>query len=225
MIHTVSLAEETAPGISPGNVAPAAVFPSGRWQREPIDMSFPADPGRDGGRIVEAAVTILKQGEMLLQSLSAENYSRRVPLAFNACIGGHYRHCLDHFTSLLRGLDADSVDYDCRERDVRIESQPDFALGLTCEMRTRLETLPVGRLGMPVQARCEVSYSHGRSPVTGSTFARELVYCIAHAIHHYALISIMARLLELQLPEHFGVAPSTVAQQKAGAGGKLCPRE
>jgi len=29
-----------------------------------------------------------------------------------------------------------------------------------------------------------------------STIARELVYCIAHAIHHYALIAIMARLMD-----------------------------
>jgi len=50
-----------------------------------------------------------------------------VPIAFNASIGGHYRHCLDHFTSLLRGLDAEAVDYDHRERDARIESQPGFA--------------------------------------------------------------------------------------------------
>jgi hypothetical protein len=56
-----------------------------------------------------------------------------------------------------------------------------------------------------------VSYAQGHSPLTGSTFGRELVYCIAHAIHHYALISIMARLMEVKLPEHFGFAPSTVA--------------
>jgi len=43
---------------------------------------------------------------------------------------------LVQFTSdLLRGLDADTVDYDHRERDVRIESQPDFALVLTKQLR------------------------------------------------------------------------------------------
>ena len=54
---------------------------------------------------------------------------------------------------------------------------------------------------------------HGDSPLTLSTYGRELVYAIAHAIHHYALISVMARLLEVVLPAHFGVAPSTVAHQ------------
>lgn len=191
-------------------------YPNGRWQpvdSAPLDCAMPEDNLDDARRIVSAAVAILRQGEDLLRALSVEAYTRRVPLAFNACIGGHYRHCLDHFTSLLRGLDADEVDYDHRERDARIESQPDFALDLTQRMRAQLEQLPLGALDAPVRARCEVSYARGDSPVTGSTFGREMVYAIAHAIHHFALISVMARLMEVRLPEHFGVAPSTMAHQ------------
>ena len=109
-------------------------YPNGRWQPaafQSSDFTAPDDPFDDARRIVNAAITILAQGEDMLRALSTDTYTRRVPLAFNACIGGHYRHCLDHFTSLLRGLDADTVDYDHRERDVRIESQPGFALALT----------------------------------------------------------------------------------------------
>lgn len=189
-------------------------YPKGRWfssDSEPADLTTPEDSFDDARRIVGAAIAILGQGEELLRALSAESYTRRVPLAFNASIGGHYRHCLDHFTSLLRALDADEVDYDHRERDVRIESQPDFALALTQQMRAQLERLPLSALESRVRARCEVSYAHGDSPVTGSTLGREMVYAIAHAIHHYALIAVMARLMEAALPEHFGIAPSTVA--------------
>ena len=189
-------------------------YPNGRWHpasSPPTDFALPPDRSADSRRILDAAIAILAQGEDLLCALSDEDYTRRVLLAFNGCIGGHYRHCLDHFTSLLRGLDADEVDYDHRERDARIESQSDFALGLTREMRAQLEQLPLGAFDAPVRARCEVSYAHGDSPVTGSTFGREMVYAIAHAIHHYALISIMAGLMGAKLPKHFGVAPSTVA--------------
>ena len=177
----------------------------------------PADPGEDARRIVQAALAILAQGEHLLRALSVESYTRRVPLAFNASIGGHYRHCLDHFASLLRGLDADEVDYDHRARDARLEAEPDFALTRTRQLRAQLEQLPPGALAVPVRARCEVSYAPGESPVTGSTFGRELVYAIAHAIHHYALISVLARLQEATLPEAFGVAPSTVAHHAKSA--------
>lgn len=165
-------------------------------------------------RILDAAVGILVQGEDLLRALDAEIFTRKVPVVFNASIGGHYRHCLDHFTSLLLALDAGEVDYDHRKRDPRIETQPEFALALTSKMRRTLEQLAPDTLCVEVKARCEVSYTHGHSPVTRSTLARELVYCIAHAIHHYALISVMARLMRVELPQNFGVAPSTVAHSK-----------
>jgi len=169
----------------------------------------------DAGRILSAAIEILRQGEDLLSSLSVEDYSRRLPVVFNACVGGHYRHCLDHFTSLLRSIGTDLVDYDHRDRDPRIESQPDFARALTEEIRTELQLRPLESLECPVRVRCEVSYTPGDSPEMNSTFGRELAYCIAHAIHHFALISVIARLMQFPLPPTFGVAPSTVAHQRA----------
>jgi uncharacterized damage-inducible protein DinB len=181
----------------------------------PIEFGGPAEGDtQHAQRILDASVAILAQGEDLLRALNAENFTRKVPVVFNASIGGHYRHCLDHFTSLLLALDADEVDYDHRQRDPRIETQPEFALALTGEIRRALEQLTPDTLCAEVKARCEVSYTHGNSPVTHSTLARELVYCIAHAIHHYALISVMTRLMEVELPENFGVAPSTVAHAK-----------
>jgi hypothetical protein len=172
----------------------------------------------DAARILRAAVEILQQGEDLLRVLTVENYSRRLPVAFNACIGGHFRHCLDHFTSLLRSVGSDFVDYDHRDRDPRIETQPEFARELTGQIRVELQQRPMEALETVVRVGCEVSYAHGDSPEMNSTFGRELAYCIAHAIHHFALISVMARLMEIPLPANFGVAPSTVAHQRSQKG-------
>ncbi len=168
----------------------------------------------DAARILHAAVGILQQGEDLLRVMTAESYSRRLPVAFNACIGGHFRHCLDHFTSLLRSVGSDHVDYDHRDRDPRIEKKPEFARELTDKIRAELQQRPLASLETVVRVGCEVSYAHGNSPEMNSTFGRELAYCIAHAIHHFALISVMARLMEIPLPANFGVAPSTVAHQR-----------
>jgi len=115
-------------------------------------------------------------------------------------------------------LDSDQVDYDHRKRDPRVETQTGFARALTADLRATLEALAPETLCAHVQARCEVSYAHGDSPVMNSTFGRELAYCVAHAIHHYALIAVMARLMEIKLPEDFGVAPSTMAHQHKLAG-------
>ncbi|MBI3413946.1 MAG: hypothetical protein HY043_01290, partial [Verrucomicrobia bacterium] len=139
---------------------PTRVFPGSCG-----NQTNPNDRETNPRRILEAALAILIQGEDLLRALPTESYTRRVPLAFNASIGGHYRHCLDHFTSLLRDLDADVVDYDHRGREARIESQPDFALARTRQLRAQLEALPASALLTPVQARCEISYTHGDSPV------------------------------------------------------------
>ena len=168
-----------------------------------------------GNRVLAGAIAILSQGEDLLQALGDETYTRRIPAVFNASIGGHYRHCLDHFSSFLRGVDAGFIDYDHRERDLRIEQDPDFALVITRQLLARLRELSDEDLRTSVAARCEVSYEHGDSPVTYSSFGRELVYAIAHAIHHYALISVMAKLMNAELPAHFGVAPSTVNHRKS----------
>lgn len=174
-----------------------------------------ADPElTDPRRILSAASEILHQGEALLSSISAADYAAKLPEAFNASIGGHYRHCLDHFTSLLDGGGSAVIDYDRRARDVRIETDPAFALWQTRRIRSELERLEPAALLTPVRARCEVSYDPGRAPETASSLGREFVYLIAHAIHHYALISVMARLQRIALPSTFGIAPSTVAHAK-----------
>jgi hypothetical protein len=180
-------------------------------------QNFTLDKARHGSAqaIRDAAIGILLQGAELVRNLSADDYARRVPAVFNASIGGHYRHCLDHFSSLLAALHGGIVDYDCRQRDKRLESDPDFAFDVTRTYLNLLEELSPDALSRAVNARCEVSYAQGCSPISASSIAREMVYCIAHAIHHYALIAVMAKLMKVDLPPHFGVAPSTVKHEQS----------
>ncbi len=51
--------------------------------------------------LIQAVIETLQQGETLLADISDVTYTCKVPGAFNASIGGHYRHCLDHFRILL----------------------------------------------------------------------------------------------------------------------------
>jgi len=39
------------------------------------------------------------------------------------------------------------------------------------------------------------------------------MYAVAHAVHHYALIGVMAGIMKITLPAGFGVAPSTLKHQ------------
>ena len=64
--------------------------------------------------LIQSVIEILQQGEALLAEISDASYTRKVPVAFNASIGGHYRHCLDHFRTLLESGMTGNLNYDQR---------------------------------------------------------------------------------------------------------------
>ncbi|MGH8596949.1 MAG: DinB family protein [Gammaproteobacteria bacterium] len=162
----------------------------------------------------DAVIDVLRQGESLLRQIDNEKYTRKLPAAFNSAIGGHYRHCLDHFQSLLHGLDADEVNYDHRDRDPRIENDREFALLETQRILRACQSIPAPFLDCSVNVRSQVNYAIDQAPLIGSTVGRELMYAVAHTIHHYALIAVMCGLVDVPVPEGFGVAPSTLKYQE-----------
>lgn len=157
---------------------------------------------------------ILDQGGELLSLVRGTTYQQPSAVVFNASIGGHYRHCLDHFSSFLSGLVSGVVDYDQRERDPAIERDRDAARALTQNLRDRLAAVSPSALQLPVRVCGAVSYGPVRAPANESSAARELAYVIAHAIHHFALIAVIARLNGLALPADFGMAPSTLTHRR-----------
>ena len=163
--------------------------------------------------LLQAVIETLNQGEALLGQLSDETYTRKLPVAFHASIGGHYRHCLDHFRSLLEAAAAGDLNYDQRERGTLIENDRFAALNATRELRRGYEGLSAAVLGRPLSVTCKTSYATSGSQASPSTVGREVMYSVAHAVHHYALIGIMAGLMGVPLPVGFGVAPSTVKHQ------------
>lgn len=169
------------------------------------------------GTILHGVAEVLRQGKMLLRALGDAAYTQRLPAAFNASVGGHYRHCLDHFQSLLDALDADEVNYDLRKRDPRIETDRDFAVRETQRIFHGCESIAGEWLSRPVLVRTKISYGDETAPAMPSTFGRELMYAIAHAIHHYALMGVMCGLMGVPLPAGFGVAPSTLKHQTGEA--------
>jgi hypothetical protein len=164
-----------------------------------------------------AAVEVLRQGEALLLAIGDDNYTRKIRVAFNSAIGGHYRHCLDHFQSLLEGLDRDEINYDHRARDKRIETDREFALGETQRLIHACQSIAAPFLSCPIKVRGQVNYHASEAAVIGSTVGREIMYAVAHCIHHYALIAVMCGLLDVRVPDGFGIAPSTLKYQSQQA--------
>lgn len=160
--------------------------------------------------LVQSVLETLGQGESLLAKISDATYTRKVPIAFNASIGGHYRHCLDHFRSVLDSAVDGDLNYDHRERDTLIEKDRFAALNATRELRESYERLDPFFLMRPLAVTCKTSYAESGSQASTSTVGREIMYSVAHAVHHYALIGVMGGIMGFQMPPGFGVAPSTL---------------
>jgi hypothetical protein len=171
----------------------------------------------DSDELVQSVLEALAQGESLLMEVSDENYTRKVALAFNASIGGHYRHCLDHFRSLVDSASQGHLNYDQRERGTLVEHDRFAALNATRELRERYERLDPCLVNRMLNVTCKTSYATNGSQVSPSTVGREIMYAVAHAVHHYALIGVMCGIMGLEMPPGFGVAPSTLKHQTDAA--------
>jgi uncharacterized damage-inducible protein DinB len=172
---------------------------------------------QSGAELVQAVLETLAQGEMLLTQISDDSYRRKLPVAFNASIGGHYRHCLDHFQTLLGAAHQGDLNYDHRERGTAIETDRMAALAATRQLRSEYERLDASVLARTLMVTCKTSYATSESQTSPSTVGREMMYAVAHAVHHYALIGIMAGVMGVTLPAGFGIAPSTLKHQAAVA--------
>ena len=167
--------------------------------------------------LIQAVIETLAQGESLLTQLSDEDYTRKVAVAFGASVGGHYRHCLDHFRSLLDSAVQGDLNYDHRERGTPVEHDRFAALNATRELRQGYERLQPELLLRTLSVTCKTSYATNGSQASPSTVGREIMYSVAHAVHHYALIGVMCGVMGLNMPAGFGVAPSTLKHQNKAA--------
>jgi uncharacterized damage-inducible protein DinB len=172
------------------------------------------DQSTEHRELCRAIVETLRQGEALLAGLADEAYTQKHPLAYQASIGGHYRHCLDHFRSLLEAAPFGSLNYDRRERGTSVETDRAAALELTRELIAGWEDLDAEFVLRGLQVTCKTSYTTSGSQMAQSTVGREIMYVVAHAVHHYAIIGVMAGVGGLQLPAGFGIAPSTLKHQQ-----------
>lgn len=129
----------------------------------------------------------------------------------------HHRHQVEHGRQLLAGLASGLVDYDARPHEAALVSDRRCLLAANAELVRDLRTLRSADLDKPL----EVSqiFEVGAQPARArSTVARELMFLFEHTVHHNALIALLLRLSALEVPELFGVMPSTIVARMRAAG-------
>lgn len=162
-------------------------------------------------------VALLEQGLALLERLDDARYlARALPLA---PIGQHLRHALDFYDLFLGGLASGEIDYDARSRDREVETSRQRAMQKVLELIDAVARIPLGmadrQLRVCSDRACE---STELSRWSRSTVRRELQFLRSHTLHHYALLGVLAKVQEVELPVGFGVAPSTIQHEKALTG-------
>jgi uncharacterized damage-inducible protein DinB len=151
----------------------------------------------------------LLQIKDLLQHIGHEYYTEKSVILSGSTIGQHIRHILEFYLLLVSGSFSGTISYDKRERDLRIETDPEFALRTIDRLLLGIETLENN-----LQVKFEGDYSKTGDSQNAifSSVGRELAYCIEHSIHHQAIIKagLISMGLEHLTDEYFGVAYSTI---------------
>ena len=155
-------------------------------------------------------ITLLRQGIELIDRLNDEFYSRPQPALGLGSVGGHFRHCLDFYASLLAGLASGTINYDARERDVTLESRRAAAIERVQTTIAALEGLASVDHHRELNVTLENSVGAGGLTWSRSTVARELQSLVSHTTHHYALIAVAMRLERIDPGQQFGVGSSTL---------------
>ena len=145
-----------------------------------------------------------------LHALSADQYVQPSSTLSNATIGQHTRHIIEMFICLEDGYVTGIVNYEKRKRDIAIESDKAFACGLLVKI--------CNGLNKPDKAMVlEASYNEDSDELLhfNTNYYREIAYNLEHTIHHMALIKVGILLLaDIELPDGFGVATSTMKYRK-----------
>jgi|SRR5438552_4064057 len=167
--------------------------------------------------LTSAAEDVLQQGLALLNNIDEESYSQKEDGPWGSSIGAHYRHVLDHFLCLIEGLWDFQINYDHRGRNRDIETSIEAARQSTHDLIEALAAIPDDVLKQECTVIYSVGYGENETQAVRSTVARELMFCVGHAIHHYAIVKLLCSLREVVLPCQFGIAPSTLKYQQAQA--------
>jgi hypothetical protein len=142
----------------------------------------------------------------VLSGLSNAEYGRSLSILSNASVGQHTRHIIEFFQTLNNGYESGIINYDKRERNSLLETNRDLA-------QQELSVILDGIFKVDKEIILMGSYSNemlGEAEVK-STYYRELVYNLEHAIHHMAIIKIgIHQSTDILVPADFGVAPATI---------------
>lgn len=166
-----------------------------------------------------AAVCLLEQCAEFVGALDDTAYRHTSAAMMGGTIGKHVRHCLDHFAAVVAAARGSGpIDYDHRRRDVPMETDRAEARRAIGALVCSLRSIDASASSIPVTVRVMLA-ADGAEAAVPSSLARELAFASHHAVHHHAMMKVIADELGVPCPAGFGKAPSTLNHERTSAGG------
>lgn len=156
-------------------------------------------------------IGVLNDQKHLLERIAPEDFTR-VDERIDGSIANHLRHSLAHFDAALASIsDAAVVDYDERPRDTDVEHSLPAALARLREVKQTLRSMSSDPdiLQRPTTAHFMVS-PDGEKEEFKSTVGRELAFAAHHGTHHNAIMAWIARGMDYNLSDDFGLTYGTI---------------
>ena len=154
---------------------------------------------------------VLRQGFDLLNKIDDRLYNAAANNSSmnGGAIGGHFRHCIEFVNCFLNGIESGRIDYEKRERNLRIEIEREFAMAEILRISDALEISTLPENGNKLLVKPE-DLTGNKDFWCESSIERELEFLQSHTIHHYALVAFKLRSLDITVPPDFGIATSTL---------------
>jgi len=156
----------------------------------------------------------LEEIKSLLKQLPTDLYTQPKEILSQAAIGQHFRHILEFYICLEKGVEAETVCYDDRERDVLIETNVEYAINT---LNSLIQFLGKVKDDRSLTMKANYSATSEEKMTIQTSLYRELAYALDHTIHHLAIVKIALSEDDVQVDSNFGVAPSTIRYRKACA--------
>lgn len=159
---------------------------------------------------------LLSENIFILQEVSKEVYTSYIPI-LNGNLAGHFRHIIEYYNVFFEGLEQGKIVYSARKRDKSIELCCDNAIKAIDNIQKKLIEISNSE---NILLSITDDLPDDIETTLPSNLSRELLAVYTHTIHHNAIIKIGILTIapQTKLPEHFGIAPSTIAfheQQKS----------
>ncbi len=144
---------------------------------------------------------------------------------YAAHVGAHTRHIIEHYDTLVKAWGkvqanpgvACQADYDARERNMQVETNPAEAIrrmGLIEAALGSSSGLSEADMQRTVHVYIRGGLVGEHNFCTPSTLAREIMFLNSHATHHFAIMQGYARERGQTLGAGVGKAPATVAHEQ-----------